>query len=265
MMLPVPGATIYYTKAGAGPLLLVLQGGAGDADGSAGLARHLGEKYTLLSYDRRGLSRSRVDDPNAPTSITQHADDVSRVIASVTNEPIYAVGISIGALIGLELMRTHPEQLRGLIAHEAPTPQLLKPELAAQAETAQREVEAVFARDGLAAMRLFMQMTGVDLNDREKDLELPRPKPGYAENMTFFLAHDAAAARNHVLDVDALKGRPIVPAAGATSKQLFPHHCAQALAERLGRPLVEFPGGHNGYAFHPRGFAAKLDEALRTL
>jgi pimeloyl-ACP methyl ester carboxylesterase len=264
MLLPVPGATIYYETVGSGPLLLVLQGGAGDAGGSAGLVKHLKDRYTLLSYDRRGLTRSPVADRAAPTSIVQHADDVSRVLAALTQEPVFAVGISIGAVIGLELMRTHPGQLRGLVAHEAPVPSLLPPDLYASAAAAQKQVEEAYARDGLAAMQLFMKMTGFSMADRESDLEMPRINPSYADNMTFFLTHDTKAARDHALDVDALKGRPIAVGAGTTSRGLWIHVCAEQLAARLKLPLNAFPGGHNGYAFHPRGFSAKLDDVLRT-
>ena len=113
-------------------------------------------------------------------------------------------------------------------------------------------------------MQLFMKMTGFSMADRESDLEMPRINPSYADNMTFFLTHDTKAARDHVLDVDALKGRPMAVGAGTTSRDLWIHVCAEQLAARLELPLSVFPGGHNGYAFHPRGFSAKLDEVLRT-
>src|SRR5216683_8074038 len=58
--LSVPGATLYYRTRGSGPLLLMLQGGDGDADGTDALTDHLVNGYTVLSYDRRGLSRSPI-------------------------------------------------------------------------------------------------------------------------------------------------------------------------------------------------------------
>ena len=61
--LPVPGASLYYKVQGSGPLLLMLQGGDGDAEGSDGVAAHLIDRYTVVSYDRRGLSRSKLDSP----------------------------------------------------------------------------------------------------------------------------------------------------------------------------------------------------------
>jgi pimeloyl-ACP methyl ester carboxylesterase len=265
MTLQVPGATLHLETAGRGPLLLVLQGGAGDAQGSAGLLKHLSDRYTLLSYDRRGLSRSKVDDPKSPTSIAQHADDASEVIRAVTGEAVFAVGISIGAVIGIELARRHPQQVRALVAHEPPLPQLLPEELEAIGK-AQEQVEAVHRNEGLpAAMALFLKMTGFDLRDRESDLEMPRPNPAYAENMEFFLTHDAPATRLYRLDVSELVGRRIVPTAGERSRGLWTHRCSKALADALRTRLVETPGGHNAYAMHPRAFSAKLDEVLRTL
>ena len=35
-----------------------------------------------------------------------------------------------------------------------------------------------------------------------------------------------------------------------------------ALAERLGTPLVEFPGGHGGFSSDPEDFAAVLRRTL---
>jgi pimeloyl-ACP methyl ester carboxylesterase len=263
-MIQVPGATIYYEKVGTGPLLLVLQGGAGDSGGSAGLVEHLSDRYTILSYDRRGLSKSKVIDEEADTSVAQHADDISRVLKEVTREPVYAVGISIGAVIGLELMRAHPEQLRGLVAHEPPVTAVLPLEQAAYVTKMQKDVEDALKTKGLGAMKMFLDMTGFDLKDREPGLQLPQPNPAYAENMAYFLKHDAKAVRDYVLDLETLKGRPIVVAAGASSRHLFTHQCAEGLAQQLSAPLVEFPGGHNGYAFHPRGFSARLDEVLHS-
>jgi hypothetical protein len=39
--LAVPGATLYYKMQGHGPLLLMLQGGDGDADGTDALTSHV--------------------------------------------------------------------------------------------------------------------------------------------------------------------------------------------------------------------------------
>ena len=89
---------------GHGPPLLMLQGGDSDADGTDALAAHLIDHYTVLSYDRRGLSRSSVDDPSAPVDLSTHCDDAARLLAAVTDEPALVFGTSIGALLGLDLV-----------------------------------------------------------------------------------------------------------------------------------------------------------------
>jgi pimeloyl-ACP methyl ester carboxylesterase len=72
------------------------------------------------------------------------------------------------------------------------------------------------------------------------------------------------AARTYELDMAVLQrsGARVVVAAGSTDGDFWIHHGAEALARALKRPLVEFPGGHNGFVTHPRGFAARLREVL---
>src|SRR5712692_9919310 len=56
--LKVPGANLYYEVRGSGPVLLLVCGGIYDAAGYAGLAGPLADRYTVVTYDRRGNSRS---------------------------------------------------------------------------------------------------------------------------------------------------------------------------------------------------------------
>jgi pimeloyl-ACP methyl ester carboxylesterase len=264
--MPVPGASLHYKARGSGPLLLLLQGGDGDADGSDALAGHLASDYTVLSYDRRGLSRSPVSDPAAAIDMTTHSEDASRLLAAVTSDPALVLGTSLGAMLGLDLISRHPGQVRLLVAHEPPATGLLPEPERSQATRDQEEVEELYRREGIAAaMRKFMAVAGIRFDDREPDASIPQPRPGRIANLEFFLTHDAPAVRRYQLDLPALHkaAARIVPAAGA-STQSFPRHCAQALADELGRPLAEFPGGHSGFMLRPRAFAARLHEILAS-
>jgi pimeloyl-ACP methyl ester carboxylesterase len=266
--LRVPGAILYHTVRGAGPLLLVIQSGDADAEGCDGMVEHLVEHYTVVTYDRRGLSRSALDEPPVVMCLDTHSEDVHYLLAELTPEPVLVFGTSMGALIGLDLAARHPGQVHTLVAHEPPAPHLLHGAEAVDAERAQEEVEEVYAREGAAAaMKKFSAMTGGNFEDREPDVVRPAPTGRRGANLEFFLAHDAAAVRRYRLDVAALAAaRPrIVPAAGHTSRQTWPHHCAVALAHRLGTRTVEFPGGHSGSVSHPRAFAARLHEILGRL
>ena len=264
-LLRVPGATLYYKVQGRGPLLFVLQGGDGDADATDALAKHLVETFTVLTYDRRGLSRSRRDDAGAAVELTTHGEDASQLLEAVTDEPALVFGASLGAMLGLDLVSHHAEQVRLLVAHEPPVTELLP---AADREAfvrGQEEAEDLHRREGTgAAMRRFIALTGLDYKDRERDRTLAPPNPRRAADLEFFFTHDAPAARRYRLDLPALHAQAerVVPAAGASGRDGPSYRCAQALAEELARPLQEFPGGHAGYVLRPRGFAARLAEVL---
>jgi pimeloyl-ACP methyl ester carboxylesterase len=60
--LHVAGATLFYRVTGSGPTLLILPGGHGDADTADGPRNQLIDRYTVVTYDRRGLSRSTATD-----------------------------------------------------------------------------------------------------------------------------------------------------------------------------------------------------------
>src|SRR5260370_37449355 len=119
--LRVPGAEIYYEVRGAGPALLLICGGVYDAYGYAELAGRLADRYTVVTYDRRGNSRSPLDGPPEPQSIEVHGDDAHRVLTAVGvtgDEPPHCFGNSSGGIIGPELNAPHPEPARTPAAHE---------------------------------------------------------------------------------------------------------------------------------------------------
>lgn len=267
--LEVPGATLFYKVRGSGPLLLILQGGAGDADGSAALAEQLSDAYTVLTYDRRGLSRSALQDTSAPISIEVHSEDAHRLLAALTPHPAYVFGASIGALIALDLVARHPEQVRALVAHEPGIAELLTECDRAAVTQKHAEVDQIYRRIGLpAAMKEMAELSGLNLVDREPDVKLPAPDGQSAvlhmRNLNFFLSHDAPAAHNYKLDVPALEAAAtkIIPAAGRTSAGSVPHKSVLALANRLGSGVRYFPGGHTAYFLRPREFASTLRQAL---
>src|SRR5271169_2433360 len=145
--LRVPGANLHWTVRGTGPVLLMIPGGAQGAEASDEIANDLGADYTVVTYDRRGLSRSTLDDPSAAVSITTHSDDAHRLLAAVTDEPAFVFGSSIGALIALDLLAAYPDQVRILVAHEPPASELLPEPERSEVEQMRRDAEETFQRE----------------------------------------------------------------------------------------------------------------------
>ncbi|GGM68805.1 alpha/beta fold hydrolase [Dactylosporangium sucinum] len=246
-------------------LLVIVQGGDGDADGAAGLVDAVVERggFRVLTYDRRGLSRSPVGD--GPVTVESHTDDLALLLARRASGPVDVLGISIGGLIALDLAARYPGLVRTVVAHEPPLSQVLDDP--AEFVGRQEAVEEVFRTEGIpAAMRQFLAMTRFDPTDQEDDVVLPAPKAERAANLAFFLTHDAPAARRFRLYLEPLLHEPphVVPAVGERSAGALHAAPVEALARRLGRELVTFPGGHSGHVLRPKAFAEQLVNVLTT-
>ncbi|MET4610408.1 pimeloyl-ACP methyl ester carboxylesterase [Rhodococcus sp. PvR044] len=270
-MLRAAGATLYYEVRGTGPMLLISQSGEGDAGRSKDLVDHLVADHTVVTYDRRGLSRSTLDDPAQGVSLAEHADDVHRLLSHLSDEPVLMLGCSLGASIGFHVAVDHPGQISTLIAHEPVTPRLLPPDRHAHHEQELAHIQRVHRRDGLAAtFKVVAEVLGIDPANPDAEPGLtPQPMtPQRTRNFDFFVEHDFTAVIGDTLDVTALADTPtrIVAAVGRTTpRTVFDNKCAFALADLVGSELHEFPGGHNGNTTHPRAYAAALRTAFNAL
>lgn len=263
--LRVQNADLYYETRGTGPFLLISESGEGDAGRSVDLVTRLANDHTVITYDRRGLSRSTIDNPAPVTTVRQHADDVHRLLAHLTGEPVIMLGQSLGASIGLHLAVHHPEQLSLLIAHEPVSPWLLpKPDQAGhRAELA--EVRDLYLEAGLpAALKEIARILGITGGETEPGLTPQPMTPQRQANFDFFIRHDFLAVVEDDLDLSSCR-TSIIPAAGLTTpRHVFDHQCAVELAKLLGTDLTEFPGGHNGNTSHPHAYATRLRDLLHT-
>lgn len=278
--LKVRGASLYFEIRGSGPVLLLVCGGVYDAAGYAGLARQLADRYTVVTYDRRGNSRSPLDGPPEPQRIEVHGDDAHRVLAAVGvtgGEPARVFGNSSGAMIGLELAARHPEQVRTVVAHEPPIFELLPDR--DHWRTVMRDVEDTFGKEGAGpagqVLSAGLQMSGGDQEDDrapgggpappgEPDPETMQMMARMGQNMVFFIGYEVPPFARYTPDMAALQASParVVMAVGEASQGEPPYRAAFAVAERLGTKAVVFPGDHGGFGSQPEAFAAKLHDVL---
>ncbi|MFI6920627.1 alpha/beta fold hydrolase [Nonomuraea spiralis] len=257
--LQVPGARLHYEVRGSGPLLLMIPGAPADAGTLTALATMLADRYTVVTYDQRGLSRSPLTGPPADTDVTVFAADASRLLAALTDEPAYVLGNSGGALTALELAARHPEQVRALVVHEPPLPELLPDR--DQWRAAFQDVHDTYRDHGAgAAMGKFIAT--VDGPDAPPPA-MPDPSQMPPEalemmgriqgNLDYFLGHVLLPVLRYEPDVTALRSGsvPISVGVGAASGDGVPALSAKALAELLGTVPLAFPGDHQGLAMDP--------------
>ncbi|MEU9269992.1 alpha/beta hydrolase [Streptomyces sp. NPDC048251] len=273
--LAVPGATLHYETLGSGPVLLLIPGGAGDAGLYAGMAPELATRYTVVSYDPRGLSRSPLDGPadtpRADEEVPVWSDDAHRLLELLSpGEEAVVLGCSSGAVVAVELLARHPERLRRVVAHEPPLLELLEDPAPHRALFA--EVRETFRTEGAdAAMTRLGEGLGEGLADGPgpqapaQPTELPPEIREMAvrmhTNLPVFLGRVLCPFSSAVPDLAALRSvaHKLVPAAGRDSRRQLPlYGPAARLAELLGSGLVEFPGGHLGAVESPKEFADRL-------
>lgn len=269
--LRVPGATLSYEVRGQGPLLLLIPGGGNDAHHAfEGIARRLADRYSVVIYDRRGLSCSTLDDPQEEQRVETHSDDASRLLAALGSdyEPCYVFGSSGGAIVGLDLVARHPEQVYMLIAHEPPTH--LLPER--DPIRVMGNIRETYLRAGIeAALQQLMTQPGLNPDGHETDLAKPEPmdqeqRDRFVNNTIFLFEHEFPMYDRYQLDFAALKSASarsrIVIAGGTNNQEDETYWSAVAVAEGLGTRIVEFPGRHIGYVTNPTAFAQRLHEVL---
>ncbi|MFI8825411.1 alpha/beta fold hydrolase [Streptomyces sp. NPDC053431] len=270
-VLEVPGAVLHYQVQGAGPVLLISQSGEGDADRTVDLVPHLADAFTVVTYDRRGLSRSRLEDPQRTATLAEHADDLRHVLATVTDEPTLMLGCSFGGLVGLHAALRHPGLIRTLIAHEPVAPRLLPDGERVHHERELAALVDLYRGQGLgAAFPEMARVVGIDPSGKDAEPGLtPQPlDAGRVANFDRFLRHDFAAILDDTLDPERIAslgsaGTHVIPAAGLTTpRTVFDYRCAEVLAELTGNACEFMPGGHNGNTSHPRAYAARVRQIL---
>jgi pimeloyl-ACP methyl ester carboxylesterase len=175
--LKVPGASLYYEVIGAGPILLTIPGAPADAGAFAAIAGQLADRYTVVTYDWRGSSRSPLDDPpgDLPDGLSMQvqSDDASHLLAVLADGPAHVLGCSGGALTGLDLAARHPEQVDTLVAHEPPAFNLL-PDGAGWRAAFQRVCETYRSDGAGPAMQQFI-VAAVRAGGPRQPTSLARP------------------------------------------------------------------------------------------
>ncbi|WP_433042272.1 alpha/beta fold hydrolase [Dactylosporangium sp. CS-033363] len=273
--LPVPGASLYYEVRGTGPALLVIAGGNGDAGPFGAVADELARRYTVITYDRRGFSRSVLDWPaDDARRLDEDVQDALALLDRFGDGPGVVLGSCSGATLALDLVVRHPERIETLVAHEPPVAAVL-PDLDEWIEF-YAAVYKTFRTEGVQeGMRVFRVGMGMTKPARPPEsAQLPQPQleqmlARIKRNHGYWLEHEMRTYSMFEPDIARLRTVTdrLVIAGGSDEQENHPYLCTVALAERLDQSVVDFPGGHVGYVTDPYTFAdatIALLESRRT-
>jgi len=278
--LKVTGATLHVDVQGSGPTLLMIPGAPADCGVLAGVGGILAEKYTVVTFDLRGMSRSPLDGEPVDLGPADFADDAAAVLDKYATGPASVLGASGGAVAGLDLVARYPGKVSTLVAHEPPAASVLPN--GAEWIAFFDEVHETYKVAGAgAAMGQFIasfdNYAGPEA-DPSKGAPPAFSMPDFSkmsqeeldifqrmgQNSEFFAAHLIRHTPRFVPDVAALKasGTKIVIAVGEASKGQVPHNAGIAIADLLGIVPVVFPGDHQGFGTHTPAWADAVEKAL---
>jgi len=112
----VNGTTLYAEVRGEGPAVLLIPGGAEDAEGWRAVAERIPGR-TVVTYDRRGTLRSgRQDWPGRGSA--QHADDAAALVRALGLADLVVFGGSSAGVIVIHLAIRHPTLVRRALVYE---------------------------------------------------------------------------------------------------------------------------------------------------
>ncbi len=262
----VNGVGLYWEERGEGEPLVLVHGSWGDHDNWAAVVPGLARRFRVITYDRRGHSRS--ERPASQGSIHEDADDLAALLEALALAPAHVAGNSGGGGVALDLAARRPELLRTLTVHEPAVFAVLADDPDAQAVlgAVQARVGAVVERlaagDHAGAAELFVDTVAFGPGAWAK---LPQ-----ALRDTFL--HNAPTFLDETRDPEGLTAnlaglrrfeRPALLTKGTESAPFFPRVIDKVAGALPHAEVRTFAGaGHVPHLTHPEDYVRTLTDFL---
>jgi pimeloyl-ACP methyl ester carboxylesterase len=248
------GVRFHYETVGEGPPLVFVHGMCGQGAVWAGQVERLSDRFTCVTYDRRGHGTS--SDGDEPHSVSLHGDDFAALVTALGLAPVVYVGSSGGARIGVDVVLRHSALLTGAVLSEPPVFSLDPDDAKTFMEKVVPAVKPHLEAGNFAdAVDAFFALVCPGLWNRLDEAEKkpyrdsgPMLAADLGQPPFVVTADDLAAVRLPVLAIAGLDSDPFLRGT--------PRVIASAVPDA---ELVEFPNcGHVTYAEQPDAFAAAV-------
>lgn len=258
------GIKLYFERRGQGEPLILIAGGGGDAGYFTKLADYLKDTFTVITYDRRGYSRSTRPEANF-FNIQEHVADIQAILDENGFQKAHIVGNSAGAMIALELARMMPEISEKIIVHEPPIVKILpNPKKYLRLITRTYNIALRFGSSiasnwfNMSLSLPFSVFKHVPKDFQERMIQ-------YNNNDQLIFVELLSAAlympdytqiKNNKVDIYLASGKRTM------KKNKYYGITSAIIAKELNCPFVEFPGHHLSYLEHTELWGEQLIEIL---
>lgn len=248
----------------------------------------LAKRFTVLTFDRRGNSRSPLTAAPGPADLAEQAADAVAIPDHVGFDRSFVFGSNSGALIALELLARYADRLAGVVVHEPPIIRILPDAAVHQQFFAQ--VARIAADEGTVQAFLAFAATTMDNPFRLFESRLGRSLAAVGTrvisattsavrriarrepdgmqrlfgNAEYLVKWEMPGFVEYEPDLQALRrsGVPWCFVTGEASEGRYYSRPAHVLSEELSVTCVEFPGGHLVYQQFPEESSSRLAEIL---
>lgn len=274
--------TLFCRREGSGPTLLLIHGVACDSEFFRQASAILAEHFTVISYDRRGYSRSIPVEGETDFSVWAHADDAAEIIRaelkraneeeicleesdqqvnkieeqSKVNAGVFVAGCSAGGAVTAALATKYPELVRQVFLHEP----LMRGsgELAAEQDAFWENLRKGAEKHRIITcmMHFVNAMGGMNRDKAGQSMEQQRRN---LKNLELFLEKEMDSFSSLKLD-DFDISVPVTVACGSDDKTGMFHRSAYQAAETKGWKHRIVPGYHNFASDEPEVYAKCITE-----
>lgn len=262
--LKVNNANICYEVDGAGPFIVFVPGGNGDAKLFRRFRDLLVKSFTVVLYDRRGYYRSQFTGPQGHfNQLTTDVDDLYRLMTHLTNEKFVIFGVSAGGSLLMKYIETYPETVLKCFAHE---PLLYSETFEGRDKHLQehRYIQELSKTEG--------RIPSIDMlckkyfNALDRYIVMSRQHLEKINNWDYWLKYECEQYPFAKINWNTINAHKdiLVLLYGIDSTGFFIAELVADIAKRLDKKALPLPGGHNGFYTHNKAFLTDFIELCKT-
>lgn len=242
MYLKTEEVNLYYEVQGQGKPLLLIHGAVVDSGLYQEAARLLSPYYQVVTYDRRGNSRS-IPVYRPQYSVEAQVRDGLALLEHLGISQVFLAGASAGAIIALELFRSCPEKVKHVFLYEPPLVPLLMEETERQ-WVSKIEGDVAGGKLNRAVLEFMLSLGETDDRRAERPREAEERE---IRNYPNFLKNEFGVFMHYTPEIGYYKEKSdwITVAIGERSGESKYVRAARKFSQMIGCELLHFPGCHN--------------------